>query len=155
MKHLRTIAGICLGAVLFGGMAVYAVTNYGSQDDPLITLSYLNDVLKPELEQKYLAGTEEALSQLESQVEAVESGAYKAVTLTKDQVMTCQPGCTFLVRSGSAYVSEGMLNLTAGESSAKNDWLKAHNLYMAVGDSDTVTASGETLLLVRGEYTIA
>ena len=69
MKKLRTLAVFCLVVVLLGGIGAYAVTNYGSESDPLITLSYLNSVLKPELEQKYNQQTKDSIAELESRVE--------------------------------------------------------------------------------------
>ena len=155
MKKLRTFVIFCLAALLLGGIGVYAATNYGSESDPLITLSYLNQVLKPELEQKYTQQTEETLSALESRVGSEANGGYKSVTVAANQTMTCQAGCEFLVRSGSAYVSEGFLDVTEGKETAKNDWLQAHHLYMAVSDNAAVTATGSTVVMVRGAYTIS
>lgn len=153
MKKLRSIVLLCVAAILIGGIGVYAVGSYGSESDPLITLSYLEQVLKPELEQQFTAETDDILQELK-QEQVQGSGNYTAVTVKAGQTMTCKTGCEFLVRSGSAYISDGMLNVTAGAEAAKNDWLQAHNLYMAVIENATVTATGDTALMVRGEYTI-
>ncbi len=154
MRKLRTIAGIAVAVLLLGGVAAAAATTYGTESDPLVTLSYLNDVLKPELEQKYDRQTKDTLAAVEAKAEAVQSGAYQSVTVKAGQTMTCSAGCDFLVRSGSAYVSAGVLNVTAGTACAKNDWLLAHNLYLAPEAGMTVTATGDTLLMVRGGYEI-
>ena len=154
MKKLRNIAVFCLVLVLLGGIGAYAVGSYGSENDPLITLSYLEKVLQPELEQQYAAQLQKELDALEQELQAAPTGGYKVVTVKAGQTMICQTGCEFLVRSGSAYVSAGMLNVTAGSAANANDWLLAHNLYLATADDAYVTATGETLLLVRGEYTI-
>ena len=53
MKKLRMTAVFCIVAVLLGSVGAYAATNYGTESDPLITLSYLNEVLKPELQQSF------------------------------------------------------------------------------------------------------
>lgn len=154
MRKLRNAAVFCLILALFGGIGAYAVGSYGSETDPLITLSYLNQVLKPELEKQYAAQTEAELKALEQELDKDPVGGYAAVTVKAGQTMTCKTGCEFLVRSGSAYVSDGMLNVTAGGAAKANDWLLAHNLYMAVVDNAYVTATGDTLLMVRGEYEI-
>lgn len=153
MKKLRSIVLLCMAAILIGGIGVYAVGSYGSESDPLITLSYLEKVIKPELEKQFAEETDELLQELK-QEQVQGSGSYSAVTVKAGQTMTCKTGCEFLVRSGSAYVSSGMLNVTAGTEPARNDWLQAHNLYMAVIENATVTATGDTSLMVRGEYTI-
>lgn len=152
MKKLRSILLLCAAALLIGGIGVYAVGSYGSENDPLITLSYLEKVLRPELERQFSEETDKAAEALRE--EQTDSGSYTPVTLKGGQTMICAAGCEFLVRSGSAYVSDGMLNLTAGAEVKRNDWLLAHNLYMAVVQDAYVTATGDTTLMVRGEYNI-
>jgi len=154
MKKLRAIAIFCVVAVLIGGIGAYAATNYGTESDPLITLSYLNGVLKPELEQKYIQQTKDSISALESRVEAETGGAYVSVTVKANQTLTCKAGCEFLVRSGEAYVTTGILNVTEGKELAANDWLMKHHLYMAISDGAAVRANSDIYLMVRGDYTI-
>lgn len=154
MRKLRTIAVFCLVAVLLGGIGVYAVTNYGTESDPLITLSYLNAVLKPELEEKYNQQTKDSIAALESRVDQVSGGAYAAVTVNANQTLTCKAGCEFLMRSGEAYVTGGILDVTEGKELAANDWLMKHHLYMAMSDGGAVRANSDIHLMVRGEYTI-
>ena len=103
MKKLRTFAVFCLVAVLLGGVCVYANTTYGTESDPLITLSYLNSVLKPELEQKYSQQTQAAIADVETRMEENLNGSYVAVTVKANQTLTCKAGCEFMVRSGEAY----------------------------------------------------
>ena len=155
MRKLRTLAVFCIVAVLLGGIGVVAATNYGTESDPLITLSYLNEVLKPELEQKYNQQTKDSLAELESRVAAEVSGGYVAVTVKANQTLTCKAGCEFLVRSGEAYVSADILDVTEGKELAKNDWLMKHHLYMAVSDNAAVRANSDIYLMIRGDYTVA
>lgn len=155
MKKLRTLAVFCIVAVLLGGIGVFAATNYGTESDPLITLSYLNDVLKPELEQKYTQQTKDSIAELESRVEAEVSGGYVSVTVKANQTMTCKAGCEFLVRSGEAYVTADVLDVTEGKELAKNDWLMKHHLYMAVSDNAAVRANSDIYLMIRGDYTVS
>ena len=154
MKKLRSLAVFCIVAVLFGGMVAYAATNYGTESDPLITLSYLNEVLKPQMEQTYTQQTKDSLTELEARLEGEENGAYTSVELKANQTMTCKEGCEFLVRSGEAYVTASFLNVTEGKELAANDWLMKHHLYMAVSDSGAVRANSDLYLMVRGDYTV-
>lgn len=154
MKKLRNIVVFCIVAVLFSGIGAYAATNYGTESDPLITLSYLNEVLKPQMEQTYTQQTKDGIAELEARIEGESSGAYASVALKANQTMSCKAGCEFLVRSGEAYVTGGILNVTEGKELAANDWLMKHHLYMAVGDSGSVKANSDIYLMVRGEYTI-
>lgn len=154
MRKLRNLAVFCMVAILFGGIGAYAATNYGTESDPLITLSYLNEVLKPQLVQTYTQQTKDSLAKLESRMEGEKNGAYVPVELKANQTMSCQAGCEFLARSGEAYVTAGILNVTEGKELAANDWLMKHHLYMAVGDSAEVKANSDLYLMVRGDYTI-
>ena len=152
MRKLRTVVLLILAAVLLGSLGVYALGTFGSESDPLITMSYLEKVLRPELEQQFAAETEAALEAYKSDTDHTKG--YTPLTLQQGQTLVCKAGCEFLVRSGSAYVSEGLLNVTAGAEVAAKDWLLAHNLYLAVAEDACVLASGETVLMVRGEYTV-
>ena len=152
MKKLRTVAVLLLAAILLGSLGVYAMGTYGSESDPLIALSYLEKVLRPQLEEQFAAETEAALEAYKG--ETIHTKSYSALTLQAGQTLVCNSGCEFLVRSGSAYVSEGLLNVTAGAEVAANDWLLAHNLYLAVVENASVLATGETTLMVRGDYTV-
>lgn len=155
MRKLRSIAVFCVVAVLLGGIGALAATNYGTESDPLITLSYLNEVLKPELEQKYTQQTEDRLAELESRVETQAGDAYVSLTVKANQTLTCKVGCEFLVRSGEAYVTADVLNVTEGKELAKNDWLMKHHLYMAVSDNAAVRANSDIYLMIRGDYTVS
>ena len=155
MKKLRMTAVFCIVAVLLGSVGAYAATNYGTESDPLITLSYLNEVLKPELQQSYTQKTKDSIEALEARIAEEAGGAYASVTVNANQTLTCKGGCEFLVRSGSALVTTGFLNLTEGKELAANDWLMKHHLYLAVSDGAAVKANGETVLMIRGEYTVS
>ena len=47
MKKLRTVAVLLLTIALLGSLGVYALGTYGSESDPLITLSYLERCCVP------------------------------------------------------------------------------------------------------------
>ncbi|MBQ3010858.1 MAG: hypothetical protein IJD81_06665 [Oscillospiraceae bacterium] len=155
MKKLRVIAVFCIVAVLLGGIGAYAATNYGTESDPLITLSYLNSVLKPQLEQTYNKQTSDSIAALESRLEAEAGGAYTSLTVKADQTLTCKAGCEFLVRSGEAYVTGGILNVTEGKELAAKDWLMKYHLYMSVSDTAAVRANSDVYLMIRGDYTVS
>lgn len=155
MKKLRIIAVFCVVAILLGGIGAYAATTYGTESDPLITLSYLNSVLKPELEQAYSKQTNDSIAALEARLESEADGSYVSVTVNANQTLSCKAGCEFLVRSGEAYVTGGILNVTEGKELAANDWLMKHHLYMSVSDTASVRANSDIYLMIRGDYSIS
>lgn len=152
-KYLRIVMICAVVAVLSGGMGAYAATALGTESDPLITLSYLEQVLQPKLKAEAEQQTKDAIADLESRLTEADS-AFHSVTVPAGKTMTCEAGCEILVRSGDGYVTGAVLNLTSGQSVADNTWLLAHNLYLAAEDNAKLIASAETKLMVRGSYTI-
>ena len=50
-KRKKTLiaVGVLLAVALVVGLTTLAVSNYGTESDPLVTLSYLEDRLTPEI----------------------------------------------------------------------------------------------------------
>lgn len=95
------LTGLCLGT----GAALAA----GDADDPLVTLSYLNETVLPKLlsqteEKAKVRQTELAnqLSQVMAQGGGNASASYTVVTLSPGQRMDLDIGCEVLLRVGSA-----------------------------------------------------
>jgi len=159
-------------AVIIGGAVALAA---GSVNDPLVTLSFLTDVFKPQIEQKVdetVAANEEKLKadvnaaisdwekELESfQIEDTGSSAFKVVTMSKGQVLTGSVGCEVMLRVGSATCvsseAPGLIDCTdAGILNDGKPLIKNH-LYMVTIESRGVKATAETVkVLVRGPYAV-
>ena len=75
-KTLITVA-VILAVAVISGVTILAATNAGSSDDPLVTLSYLNNKFKPQVMDDVnssIAGAGDTLSQkLDAQVKSFES----------------------------------------------------------------------------------
>ena len=125
-KTMKWIIAV-LAVLLLAGVAAYAATTYGSKDDPLITKSYLDEVVKPQL-----AG------ELEAKL---------------DEALRCAAGCQILPVSGSVTAAGALSDTTAGEAVAAGAALSANHLYMATDDGG-VTAAGAATVLVSGTYSI-
>lgn len=147
----------------------------GDATDPVVTLSYLNDVLKPELMKQYrqLAAknlTQTYAAQFSRLVDSV--GAYRlrqqrasvvaqraqgAVMLKKGDVLTPAPGCKVALKSGKLLIDNtGTVDVTTGIRAAKGTDLKPRLLYMmsdAVGGLQVTSDTAE--LHVDGVYTLA
>ena len=68
MSRKRKIMIVCIAAALLvmAGAGAYAATNYGSTSDPLITKSYLDQVLTPNLNNQFRTELNTAVKGLES-----------------------------------------------------------------------------------------
>ena len=128
----------------------------GSATDPLVTLSYLNDVflgqIMTKVDQKIAARNSQLLQQ--SGVE------FAVVTLSKGQVLTGDIGCEVMLRVGTASCvspsNPGLIDETTAASLNNGGALAANHLYMMTIEGRGVKAGSDTTkLLVRGSYTIA
>lgn len=179
LQATRKAAAALLALTVVGGAVTVAATQ-GSQTDPLVTLSYLTDVLTPsilaqvdekveESRQAYLdelnasvtgytAQMEETLGSL-SGTAAQSSAAFLVVDLAKGQQLIGSVGCEIMLRVGSANCtapsSPGLIDSTDGAALENGKPLVKNHLYMVTITERGVTAAADAKLLVRGSYTIS
>lgn len=153
-KKLITILSIALAVVIIAGVSAYAATSFGTSSDPLITLSYLEKTLTPQLLEQFGDELEAAL--------AANGGTdtYSVVTLTNGHTLTGAVGCEIMLRIGSASVSAsdspGLVDTTDASSLNNGSALKANHLYMVTIAGNGIKATAATVkVIVRGSYTIA
>ena len=179
-KTLRT--GACAALVCLVLAAFVAIANeVGSQGDPLVTLSYLNETFLTQImagvDEKLAARSEQLSEKIMEQIGSakrdilIELGSsysdenggmavsFTAVTLAPGQTLYGGAGCEVLLRSGSAVcISEGksvpgLVDTTDGTSINHASALVQNHLYMMTAQRG-VMAQEEIVLLVRGEYVI-
>ncbi|MBQ7145099.1 MAG: hypothetical protein IJR65_08090 [Oscillospiraceae bacterium] len=149
-KQTITVIAAALLLIAFG-VAVYAVTSadYGTQADPLVTKSYLDQVLRPELDREL----QEALEAAEAQNQPA-SGDFERVTLKAGQTLRCGLGTELLLTAGTAKARGTLSDVTAGTALNSGAALTANHLYLTAGD-DARLETGETAeLLVYGTYSV-
>ena len=147
-KTLKIIIAV-LAVLLVAGVTAYAATNYGSKDDPLITKSYLDEVMKPQLENEMQTKLEAAAEELLRSA----PGEFATVELKSWETLRCAAGCQILPVSGIVTAVGPFADTTAGAAVAAESALSANHLYMATGDSG-VSAAGGATVLVSGSYTV-
>ena len=146
---------LCAVLALAIGFSVFASTSYGSEDDPLITKSYLTKILLPQLQEDF----QEELDAAVAEIERDGSGEFTVITLSKGQIVTCGIGCEIMLRIGSAEATgetaPAMVNTTTAESIFKGYKLEVNNLYLVTieGNGFKATANN-TKLLIKGDYKI-
>lgn len=163
---------ICAGAAAAAGSA-------GSQDDPLVTLSYLNDVFAPSLnaavdravkanEDALRASLNAAIDQWTAQLSGQPGGGspgeggavFHVVTLSNGQTLTGEVGCEVMLRVGTAACvssgSPGLIDMTGGSVLENGGALVKNHLYMITVETRDVKATAATVkVLVRGSYTVS
>jgi len=179
MKTRWTIraAAIVLSLVVVTGAAVVAATQ-GSSDDPLVTLSYLTDVLTPsvlsQVDSKVEASRQTYLDKLNASVDSYTgkmeellggqsggsgtSSAFSVVSLSSGQKLTGSVGCEIMLRVGNAKCvspsSPGLIDSTGGSVLDNGGTLVKNHLYLFTVEGHSVSASDAVKVLVRGSYTI-
>ena len=172
MKKTIRIVLIVLAAALllgFAALAAGAASSAGTEDDPLVTLSYINDVFLPyvqDLFRKDLEEKETALQDaLEQRVSALEgtvgsgSGEYVVETLEAGQTLICQRGAELMLRIGRAAVTAehtpGLVDTATTENLNDGEELIVNHMYMVTINGHGVRALETVKILVRGDYTIS
>ncbi len=153
-RKLITILSIALAVVIIAGVSAYAATSFGTSSDPLITLSYLEKTLTPQLLEQFGDELETALSSNGG------TSTYTVVTLAKGQTLTGAVGCEIMLRIGTASVSAsdspGLVDTTDASSLNNGSALKTNHLYMVTIGGNGIKATAATVkVIVRGSYTIS
>lgn len=161
------LAALCVGAAWAAG---------GDQNDPLVTLSYLQQTVIPDVvsqvETKSVARQQELektfrdqIAQYKQEVSGLAgsgsggSASYTLVTLTSGQTMYLDVGCEVLLRIGTVKVnaatSPALIDVSTGGTLNNGASLTTNHLYMAtISDRTLSPASATVKLLVRGGYRI-
>lgn len=152
------IAGIVILAAGIG-VGAYAASIYGTQADPLVAKSYLDDVLTPQLQDQFESLVDMQVQKIEQKISSVESsitGNFQAVTLSSGQTLKGSVGCEIVLRSGSATASgsTGLSDLTSGTVISNGSAVTANHLCVVAVADEGVKASGAATFLVSGVYSI-
>ena len=171
------VGAFCLTALCLGtGVALAA--GAGSESDPLVTLSYLNETVLPKLKQDVEASAEKLKQDVEASAETRQaelttqfnqiaaqggggtSASYTVVTLNPGQRMNLDLGAEVMLRVGSAAagaaVNPALVDVTTGGNLNSGEGLVQNHLYMATMTDHYITAGGSTVkVLVRGGYSLS
>ncbi len=173
-ERIITAAAVILAIILILGLSAVAA-NYGTAEDPLVTLSYLRDVLTPDLKKEVSTAAQEVKDELEGsfngKIEAIsrqldDSGnaqhktyTYSVVTLQSGQTLTGSIGTELMLRVGSAECfasgTTGIIDTTESKTLENGDAMKENHMYMITINGRGMKATSYVMVLVRGEYSIA
>ncbi len=182
-KGLTALACVLLAAALALGALVFAAQTYSSADDPLISLSYVNEVLLPkivELIEKNNRGedigdavvtTPPVTTEPEPEIEYPEGtvhtdGKYAVLRMEAGETLFASVNaCEVIVRSGTAtvvspfttkYEEQGLSDTTEGTELYHGAAIPTnHTLLIPRDDGRGVTVGeGGAWLMVRGDYRV-
>lgn len=129
-KKLAITGGAVLtGVILFcSGVQVGAATGEpGSAEDPLITVSYL----------------EQQMAQVK--------GGYECITLKKGDSISLAQGAQIILYTGTASVRESMIDSTAGTLVNNGKKAEKYHSYLAPADGSGFTAETTCVIFLSGK----
>jgi hypothetical protein len=170
-KPLIAIA-LALAACVVTSLTILAATDSGTQSNPLVTLSYLNEKFAPQIKSELQGELETAKKELEKRLdESVTSGTpgaatpevseadvFSVVTLSRGQSVKCSVGVELLLRIGTAAAAgetPGLVDSTGGSTLAAGGALTVNHLYMVTIEGNGLKATSDTVkVMIRGSYAI-
>lgn len=183
MKRVHWLARLALLMLVSYALllvSVMAAGSAGSESDPLVTLSYLNDTFMTQMlgkvDEKLAARDKELSDKLDAQVrqdmqklsEQYGSGTggntgraqtFTVVDIEQGKTLYGEIGCEVMLRVGSATCvtpsAPGLIDETDGTILGGGSALVKNHVYMMTIDERGVKATAaSTKVLVRGGYTI-
>ncbi|MDO4743968.1 MAG: hypothetical protein Q4A86_01110 [Clostridia bacterium] len=127
----------------------------GGTDDPLISKSYIETVLMPQIKEY----VETKISQINSGSGTHTAESFKVVDMKAGQKMICDAGAELILRMGKADIiateKGGLADTTAGFDLANgSDMPSNHLLIVPLGDGRGIEAKNDVIVMVKGGYTI-
>ncbi|MBE7049723.1 MAG: hypothetical protein E7394_03010 [Ruminococcaceae bacterium] len=158
MKNLfsKAITVIFVLALVICITPVYAEP--GGSDDPLITLSYVEDVLIPQM--KSYVDSSVANSSAGSQNVTVEGGTYfNVVNVSKGQTIIGDRSCQMILRMGSGKIvatkKGGIADVTLGYDLPDGvDAPSNHLLIIPVDDGRGIKMTSDGIIMICGSYSV-
>ncbi|MDP4152194.1 MAG: hypothetical protein Q8865_01960 [Bacillota bacterium] len=156
MKRKNKILISAVFLLIIAGIATAFAATAGSQDDPLVTKTYVDNI-KAELTQMINSISSNTTG---STGGTAESG-FTAVQLNAGQTVTASSGGIEVLTRRGDFVAvdpagDGIVNLTSGTEHHNNEMLTLQNLYMIPrADGRGVKAQSDgAWVMVRGKYTV-
>lgn len=175
----RLISGALVCLCLLG--VALAAGQQGTQSDPLVTVSYLNQQVTPAILEQVDARIVQQEAEFRAQLSTVVSGyvrevedrlaggaggtvagggeaAYQVVSLSAGQTFTGGAGCEILLRSGTALCvaadAPGLVDASAGTTLSSGSVLEANHLYLSPAEGHGLQAVTGVTLMARGSYRV-
>lgn len=162
MKKSRRLSWLLAIIAVFAALSITAfAVEPGSSSDPLVTLSYLEDVffdkIMDEVDERIAARNKDIAKEVTGTSGTAD--AFAVVTLTDGQVLIGDIGCEVMLRVGSAVCTSpsapGLIDETSATTLNNGGALQQNHMYMMTIENRGVKATSATVkVLVRGGYTI-
>ncbi len=155
MKKITGKVKIVAAILCVASVFTVALAEPGSNDDPLISKAYIDNVLMPQIKEY----VEAKISEVSSGGEAQSSESFKVVNMTAGQTMICSAGAELILRMGSAGIiateKGGIADTTAGFDLSHGTAMPSnHLLIVPLSDGRGIVANNDVIVMVKGGYKI-
>ncbi len=150
MKKIWTRRILC-AALLLGmlGTVALAAGAQGTQSNPLVTLSYINEQVIPDL----LKQVEAKIAKHEKEAVPGQEAAFRKVEVKAGKSVELSAGAQVVLRSGKATSKDLLTDLTDAIGLTGTGELVENHLYLATADGQKITAGEKVTLMILGGYT--
>lgn len=171
--RLYLLGAIMVVMLLAGHIVSAGDFQPGSQEDPLVTLSYVeqrNEQLKYYSDQRdqelnaLIQQNGQRIAALEERIESLpitgnQTASLEIVTLATGQKLIAEAGTEIILRGGQATAIQsqlgGLSDVTGGRDIKQDELVPANHLLLVPrSDGRGVKAVTECILMVRGQYVI-
>ncbi len=130
-------------ALALGLLAAPAAAAPGTAGDPLVSKSYIDEVVLPYVDGAVASGT----------------GGLKIVELSAGERLTASAGAEIILRGGTvravASAKGGLCDVTGGADLGQGEAVAANHLLLVPrADGRGVAADTEAILMIRGDYEV-
>ncbi len=159
MRRKRWFLRLAAAAALCGVLMTTALAaEAGSPQDPLVTLSYLNETflntILNRVDEKIAARNTQLAQQMGGQFSGIGTtsvSTFTVVTLSSGQILTGEIGCEVMLRVGSAVCvapsAPGLIDETTAGTLNNGGALAQNHLYMMTIENRAVRATAATTKL--------
>ncbi len=160
----KRILSVIISSALIISMCAAVNAEYGSADDPLVSLSYITDTLLPEIYQKVDEKIDEKLKNVSTGGSETQTTdlSYVPLQMNKGQKIEAASGSIeVLLRRGTFkaidLLGDHLINMTDGTEAGEGETLTLQNLYViARPDGRAIEAVADySWIMVRGDYKIS
>ncbi len=160
MKKIYTKTISAIAAFALALCIAPASAEPGSADDPLITLSYVEDILIPQLKSYVDSSVENIPVSSGPQSVTVEGGTYfNIVNVSKGQTIIGDKSCQMILRMGSGQIvatqKGGIADVTAGYDLTNGvDAPANHLLVVPLDDGRGIKMASNGIIMICGSYSV-
>jgi len=166
LKKSNKIAFTAIATAIIFSSAAFADTSVlDTESDPLVTLSYITEILKPQLTSEILAEVNNLLQDI-SDMPPVSYNNFQVIHMNHNQELIASGPLELILRAGEckAFISleenikngvglsdlTGALEILSGQALTKNHYI----LIPRADGRGIIITSSEAYIMVRGEYQI-